>query len=242
MTSIIDFKLILASIVAEETLHESSWAAPKWGELLDKINQNILDDAFNQHPKVEKLLSSVGHLEIRSCKTLGRVKKKMTEQRGAENYFKCLTDFVAVRILCEVTEIPEKIDAIRAIILQNSGEIYVRGSSKDNPYGLCKNGNKYTDITQYVYIYLRKVGYPVEIQICHKFAARTFKLNAELRDNRRCGKVDLKSKGFYMLVKQYILTKANGQDPGSLEKINTICTEIHNGNVPQDLQQILDTL
>jgi hypothetical protein len=168
----------------------------------------------------------------------------MTEQLlGKENYFKVVSDFVAVRIHCNVNEIQQKIDRIREIVLANNGQMHVRGSSDERPYGFFMNTEKkYIDITQYVYVFLEKVGYPIEFQIGHEFASHTFTIDSALRDNPSCGKIDLWSQNFYTDVKHYILNKANGIEPESKIQIQAKVREIHQNHVPENLQIILNQI
>ena len=95
---------------------------------------------------------------------------------------------------------------------------------------------KFTDITQYLYVFIEKVGYPIEVQIGHEFASHTFKIDSALRDNPNCGKVDLWSKNFYGDVKNLILAKAN------INYMLAKAEKIHPNNVPEELQEILNKL
>lgn len=234
----------LSSTVKELTLHESKWNSEGWKKAWNGINQNVLNDAFDQHGVVRSIFSNIGEIAQRNCKSVARVEKKMTEQMsGRENFFKVVSDFVAVRVHCDVKEIQGKIDLIREIVLANGGQIHVRGSSSERPYGFfLAPDKKYTDITQYVYVFMEKIGYPVEFQIGHKFASHTFSIDSALRDNKECGKVDLWNKNFYSDVKKYILGKANDENPGSTEAIQAKAEDIHQGHVPEELQEILSEL
>ncbi len=238
------FRECLASTVKELTLHESKWNSEGWRKTWGGINQRVLNDAFDQHGLVRSIFSDIGEISQRNCKSVARVEKKMTEQvSGRENFFKVVSDFVAVRMHCDVNEIQGKIDRIREIVLSNGGQIHVRGSSAERPYGFfMAPDKKYTDITQYVYVFMERVGYPIEFQIGHKFASHTFTIDSALRDNKECGKVDLWNKNFYSDVKKYILDKSNGENPGSKEAIQAKAEDIHQGNVPEELQGMLSKL
>ena len=244
MNTVSNFKDCLIDVVNETTLNESNWRSESWKKPWGIINQDVLTDAFEKHDLIRSIFQEIGEIIPRNCKSISRVEKKMTEQpTGKENYFKVVSDLVAARVHCNINEIQTKIDRIREIVLANDGQIHIRGSSNERPYGFFMNSDKkYTDITQYIYIFLEKVGYPLEIQIGHEFASHTFTIDSALRDNPHCGKVDLWSKSFYGMVKKYILDKANDQDPGSKDEINAVCVEIHKGNVPSELQQILDKI
>jgi hypothetical protein len=244
MNTISSFKDCLVEVVNQTTLHESNWGSENWKQLWSKINQEVLTDAFQKHAIVRSIFSDLGEITPRNCKSLSRVEKKMTEQApGRENYFKVVSDFVAGRIHCNVNEIQAKIDRIREIVLANKGQMHVRGSSNERPYGFFMNAEKkYTDIIQFVYVFLDKVGYPIHFQIGHEFASHTFTIDSALRDNPSCGKVDLWNKNFYTDVKNYILNKANGIETGSLAQIQAKAEEIHQNNVPENLQVILNKL
>lgn len=234
----------LSGVIKELTLHESKWNSEVWKKAWNGINQNVLNDAFDQHGLVRSIFSGIGDISQRNCKSLARVEKKMTEQTpGRENFFKILSDFVAVRIDCNVDEIQGKIDRIRETVLANDGQIHVRGSSPERPYGFFMTPEKkYADITQYVYVFMERVGYPIEFQIGHKLASHTFTIDSAIRDNKECGKVDLWSKNFYMDAKKYILDKSNGESSFSKEEIQAKAEDIHQGKVPEELQEILNRL
>lgn len=242
MTSFVsDYKNSLAETVKQNTLDESNWRSEDWKNIWKGLSQDVLNDAFNQHSTVRAIFSDIGEITQRKCKSMARVEQKMTEQNvGRENFFKVVSDFVAVRIHCNISEMQKKIDLIREIILKEGGQFHVRGSSIERPYGFFMNTDKkYTDITQYVYVFMEKVGYPIEFQIGHKFAAHTFTIDSALRDNKECGLIDLWTKNFYSDVKKYILDKSNGENPGSKEEIQAKAEEIHSHNVPRELQEIL---
>lgn len=242
--TIYSFRAQLADTVAQNSLHESNWGSEKW-KIWENIpiTQDILDDAFEQHALISKTFPNIGLLVQRTCKSLPRVQKKITEQRvGKENYFKVLSDFVAIRIHCELSEIQEKIDQIRDKVLQRGGQLQIRGSSNERPYGFFWDEKKYQDITQYVYVFLKEVGYPIEFQIGHQFATHTFTIDSALRDNPKCGKVDLWTDSFYQDVKKYILDKANREELSSRQALQAKAEAIHKNKVPQDLQQILNEL
>ncbi len=245
VSSIDSFKSALADVVKNTTLNEKFWALESWKGLWENINQSILEDASKQHALVASIFSKLGNISARNCKSLARVQKKMTEQRaGRENYFKVISDFVAIRVHCEVSEIQSKIDHIREIVLGKNGVLHIRGSSEERQYGFFMDPERtYTDITQYVYVYLKEIGYPLEVQIGHEFASHTFTIDSELRDNPSCGKTDLWNGDFYGDVKSHILDKANGVSPKvSTEQIHEKALKMHENNVPKDLRSILSKI
>lgn len=226
-------------------LGESNWKSDMWKTIWPLITQYVLNDAYQQHLPIRKLFPEVV-INSRSCKLVARVLEKMKEQSpGRENNFKVVGDFVAGRIHCQLSEIQAKIDYLRKIVEGINGIIFIRGSSEQRPYGWFKNGDKYTDITQYVYIYLEQIGYPFEVQIGHKFAAHTFTIDSAIRDAKNHGQdvsqyVDLWTKDFYADVKKYLLEQANGQVPSiSKEQIQAKAKEIHPNGIPAELQEIL---
>lgn len=239
-----DFRTAVAATVRELGLNEANWKAEGWKNLWSQVDQEVLNDAFNQHGSIRLIFADLGQIDARNCKNIARVEKKMTEQpAGRENYFKVVSDFTAVRIPCGVTEIRTKIDRIKDIVLEQGGQMHIRGASGERPYGFCMSPKEeYLDITQYVYVFLDKVSFPIEFQIGHEFASHVFTIDSALRDNPSCGKIDLWSKNFYTDVKNYILNKANGIEAGSKEQIQAKAEEIHQNNVPENLQLILNKL
>ena len=122
-----NFRTAVAATVRELGLNEVNWKAEGWKNLWSQVNQEVLNDAFNQHGSIRLIFSGLGQIDARNCKNIVRVQKKMTEQpSGRENYFKVVSDFDAVRIPCDVTEIPEKIDRIKDIVLEQGGQMYIR--------------------------------------------------------------------------------------------------------------------
>jgi hypothetical protein len=238
------FRECVAATIGDLTLSESNWKSPGWQKLAEKVSQDDLNDAFNQHGIVRAIFADLGEITQRNCKSLVRVQKKLTEQApGRENFFKVVSDFVAVRVPCEVVEIPGKIDCLRRALLKNgnNGLMHVRGSSDERPYGFCfSSDKKFTDITQYVYVFLDKVGYPIEFQIGHPFAAHTFSIDSALRDDPTCGKIDLWKDNFYSDVKKRILDKANDEAAStSMPVLLAKADELHHGNIPKELSDIL---
>lgn len=242
--SISEYRGCLREVVKELTLHESKWGSEEWRQAWKGINQEVLNDAFAQHGIVCTLFADIGEITQRNCKSLARVEKKMAEQaQGRENFFKVVSDFVAVRVPCELSEIQEKIDRIREVVFANSGEIHIRGLSKALPHGFfIAPDKKYADITQCVYVFLEKVGYPIEFQIGHKFASYAFTIDSALRDNPECGSVDLWKNGFYFDVRKYILSRANGGVIESKDAIYAKAADLHPDGIPEDLSAILSTL
>lgn len=239
------FKSDLKQVVKTESLDSGNWKSESWLKLIHNVSQDILNDAFNQHDKLCDIFDDTTyvmgdeiHIVPRKCKKISRIHKKTEEitEKGGE-YFKVLSDFIAGRIHCEVREIPGMVDKIKSIVNDHNGTYYVKGSNEEHPYGWCKRDGKYTDITQYIYVYIEEIGYPIELQIGHEFASLTFTIDSALRDDKDCGMVDLWTDDFYGKVKSYLLMKAN------LKKdILTTVTKIHNGRIPPELGHLLNKM
>lgn len=240
------FKNSLKQTIQKNTLNASNWKADSWRLLIQYVNQDILNDAFAQHDKLKNMFGSIGTIVPRKCKQMSRIGQKTDEvrERGGE-YFKVLSDFIAGRNHCEITAIPDKIDKIREIVKNHNGTVYVRGESEERPYGFCMDKDKkFTDITQYAYVYVGEIGYPVELQIGHEFASYTFTNDSALRDNPECGAVDLWKDGYYNMVKTYLLNKANGVPivAGNKYDIWDRGFQLHNYKVPDEFKGILERL
>ena len=236
------FKEKLAQVVERTPLED--WGSENWNGLLDEINEEVLNDAFKQYAFVRRLFSNIGPLIERPCKTMARIEKKRPIEREKGKYFPVLCDFMSIRVNCKVSEIEEKIDRIKETVLHNGGKMYVRGTSDQLPYGFFMGRERvYTDITQYVYIFLPKVGYPVEFQIGHEFASYAFTVSSAIRDGVGAGKADLWRENFYEDVKRHILDQANGSRSSvTRETIEDKAYRIHEDNIPADLQGILNRI
>lgn len=238
-----NFKNELSNVIEELSLSESFWNSLKWKSLFPFINQEVLTDAFEKHDIIRSMFPKLDII-TRNCKSITRVEKKMTEQRlNRENYFKVVSDFIAVRVNCDVDQIREKIGYVKWITNLNGGDILIRGQSSNQPNGGFMN-SKFVDITQYVYVYLKEIGYVIEFQIGHEFASHTFAIDSALRDNPNCGKIDLWDDGLYDDVKTYLLNEANGDINNRDAKSNILikANDIHQNNIPDDLLNIFDKL
>ena len=264
-----EFKSYLRNIVINNGLHQDTWKGKEWKDLLynclhknndNEACQKILDDAYEQSERSSEIFSKLVNdheteMIIRSPKKASRIMEKTKEvsDRGRE-YFKVLCDFLAYRINCNITDIPSKIDVLRDIVSSNDGKIYVRGE-QNNDYGYCLEPidqnfpsgfteRLFVDITQYVYVYLPEIGYIIEFQIGHPFAALTFTIDSALRDNPNCYLVDLWNGGFYEMMKGALLKQANGFIMNGVEKYDLcrVAFEIHNNSVPEKLKNILTSI
>jgi len=78
MADLVDkYKLDLANLIKKNTLNESNWASEDWKMLGNQINQDIVDDAFNQHEKLMILFNNVSTIVQRPySKSIFRIKKR----------------------------------------------------------------------------------------------------------------------------------------------------------------------
>lgn len=241
------FKCDLSNIVEAISLNESNWSSEKWKSLFEVITEEVLIDAFEKHDLVKSTFPELKDMITRNCKSIKRVEKKKTEQYpNKENYFKVVADFLAVRINCDVNQIKDKIDYVKRIVMENEGVLHIRGSSENRPYGFFMDqallNQDFKDITQYVYVYIEKIGYVIEFQIGHEFASYTFSSDSALRDDKNCGQVDLWNKGFYGDVKTHILNKANNVEFNHEDKgmLFIKCSDVHDHtNIPNELVDII---
>ncbi len=249
---IASFKSAIAQTVSELGLDERKWGDEKWKSTWPLINQNVLDDAFNQQQVVRQIFPELS-INFRTCKTNTRIlQKEIPENPARPPYghgFKVVSDFVAGRVNCPVTEILSKVDYVQKKVLELGGALCIKGT-ETRPFEYFMKEGKYTDITQYVHAFLPQIGYPLELQIGHELAAHTFTVDSHLRDRRNHklsdDMVDLWNGDFYeKFARQYVLDKANGVIPTVTKKqVQDKAEEIHGGHekVPTDLQKILDTL
>lgn len=216
-------------------------ADPEWKALASQVTQEVLDDANNNAQAAAFIFSSVGPLEARTRKQQSRIDKKNLEvsNRGGE-FFKVVSDFIAFRVPCEVGEIEKVVAKVIEKTIQNNGTFWIKGSwvsTSDT------NAQTFTDIVQYVYTYIPQIGYVVELQIGHPFAAYTFKVDSAIRDNPACGLTDLWKDNVYGKVKQHLLDVAN-KTPifgGKYDAMDAVFTS-HGGKVPDELKSILDRM
>ncbi len=201
------FKGLLAVAAAErigQPQHQS------WKDALDHVNQGVLDEAFSKIPDLIKLVPAdiQPRLIPRRPKLFDRIVKKTSEigeRDGA--FFKAVSDFIAFRVNCQVPE-------IMSICQTLDRELTVKHGAFGVFKGRCVSDNgKLTDIVQYYYGYVPSIGHLVEFQVGHELAAYTFTVDSALRDNPKCGEVDLWTNGVYNMLKTRLLEKANSIPP-----------------------------
>ena len=241
-SSIEKFREKLGDFVIKNGLDCKTWGMDFWKKLSTDIDQKILDNAFDQHEKLEHIFPNLEIVQ-RKPKQMSRIGTKYNGiANGSREFFKTVCDFIAGRINCKVENIEDIIEYIENIVRQRDGSIYIRGFSTENPYGSYKQEDEYKDITQYIYVYIKEIGYIVELQIGHEFASCTFTIDSILRDSPDCGLVDLWKDDFYMTVKNFILDNANGRNVKLYQVYQILdkAFKIHETNVlPHALSEIL---
>lgn len=236
------YRMALAQAVHTTGLDSTRWGVETWKNLFPHLNQEVLNDA---HTTCQSLLplfqEAVGTVECRPCKQMSRVSQKMTEQPN----FRVVSDLMAVRVPCEVTQIADKVDKIRQVCQRLTSTFYVRGASEAQPHGSFKGADgKYVDIIQYAYAYLD--GYIMEFQVGERFAAETFQVDSQIRDLRNAGfassaPTDWWTEDFYSKVKAQILAKANGEvvTPESVQALRAKAFAVF---VPKTVQAQINSL
>jgi hypothetical protein len=219
-----------------------------WKNIAQSVSQEILDDAYSKTSNIISIFSSVkGILIPRGNKKQSRIVKKMIEVESRDGaFFKVVSDFTAFRIECEVPEIEDIINSIIDITLnEQQGTVWKKGNHR--------NGSRYVDITQYLYVYIPSIGYITEFQVGHKLSAYTFTNDSALRDDPKCGLDDIWKGGVYNTLKERILEDANRsiiekaeKKPykWELQKYNLYCLidDVYEHKPPKELSEILEQI
>lgn len=246
--SINHFRSIIKACVEESGLGPV-WYSEKSTHLVNIISQKNLDNAFESQKLIQEIFKSLGEISYRPTpKSYDRVKEKISQlPENNLNYFRVLSDFVACRLNCKVNDIQTNIEEIKKIVENHGGILQIKDANNDLPYGrfISKEG-QYLDITQFVYIFMKNVGYPIEIQIGHPFASHTFSLDSELRNNKTSSKIDLWTNNFYLDVRKVILDQSNRPSENFKDEKEELFRKaklIHPNEVlPKDLEKILNDL
>lgn len=221
--------------------------ADAWREIIPLVTQEVLDNATICLANVQFRLSVNGiNVNAREPKTLLRIAAKTKEVRVRDaQFFKVVSDFVAFRIHCSVTEILREITKLTAFISTAGGTMWFKGNftAMDKKDGTII----YTDIVQYVYAYAHDVcEHIMEFQIGSSFASYTFSVDSALRDDPNCGLVDMWTADTYNIVKDYLLNKANGMKnnfPHRTDAYECVFRLFPTGDdVPAELRKVLDEL
>lgn len=200
MNSVFAFK---AALIQPAMTLMSYPTHPLWQTLSQNVNQDILNDAYSQMLYTEHLFAELGEMTPRKVKYQERIVKKMQQVEGRDQqYSKVVSDFIAFRVNCKVTEIDDKIKTISNVVSKYYGSMWLKGNFRSG-------SGKYLDIVQYVYVYIPQVGYITEFQIGSSFASYTFYVDSRLRDDPEYKHPDLWTDKTYETVKHYILNQAN---------------------------------
>jgi len=187
----------------------------RWRTLYTEINQDVLDDAHAQTSKILTLFQYVANFVARSVpKKMDRVEMKIHSEY--DNYDKPylewtrpFSDFIAIRHVGDPNTFVKIIEEMRRIVKAYPDSVfYVRDSTETRPYGGLKTDNEFTDIVIFVRIYIPSYEYPIEVQLLHPFADKTFSRNSERRDNG-VTLPNLFNNKVYANVKGLILYKLN---------------------------------
>src|SRR5580704_13856582 len=130
--------------IATHHLHDMKYE--EWSKLTDLITPEVLADAHRKSSETERLFKGTAlKLISRSEKTKTRIdiKKKGSQP---DIHYKVNSDFSAFRIYVNnPLEIESVVEKIQYVARENKGFSFIRNSIKD--------GNRMTDIVQYVFVY-----------------------------------------------------------------------------------------
>lgn len=204
--------------------------APCWASLVSLITEEVLEDAHTSSNQYLDLFHSVGLKPTsRPMKRMARILVKASGTRP-DVPFKVNSDLCAFQFKTEtVVDISNIMKVIHDTVKKNNGMFFIRNSIQD------PITNDYTDIIQYAFVYIPKIGYIAEIQVGHPFVMYTFSRDSLLRDLRLAGQctkgiVDLWDNDFYDAVKQYILGKSSKTED-EIIKMWPGGTDVHMDNI-----------
>lgn len=190
-------------------------------------------------------------------KNCNRLLKKLADQEDnvkkgwTPRYFAAFNDLLAFSIpLTDLKKDLSKVVSHLTSTTNGAGGCVELRKDKNSEMQSIQDG-KYTDIVQFVYVYLPEIGI-VEFQLLHPFARYTFTRNSELRENPalKAEMPSLFTDKFYDLVKRFLLDDANGcfkDNPADrdirhqqiLDKAVELHQKFGNGEITQDLKDIL---
>lgn len=235
------FKAVVVVAAEKYGLDEKNWSQPSWKLTWKLIDQNVLDDAHTKMAQVREIFSSLGAIESRpKSKLLSRVERKQVDGKYPNNFFRPISDLLAIRLNCQLSEIENKIIKIFTIVSSRGGWCYVRGQNDEHPLGSYKEKGSYKKVEQYVYVFFKHIGYPIEIQLNHVFASYAFTVDTEKREKSHEVIYDT---DWGKTVKSYILAKANNLAIDKEKK--DIWRQVklaHPGGIPPALNDIIDRL
>ena len=181
---------------------------------------------------------------------------KNIERAGHVDHFKVVSDFMAGRVHCKVSEIEDTVNKFKKLAIENDGWCVVRGDGNDT-YGAHKKNGEFKDIVQYLFVYLPKMGHVTEIQVGHEFTSLTFTIDSFLRDNKDKISADQlpvkiwgdKNKGtnLYDTVKNYLLLQSQDPENSELLAKKKECQEVAQrlyaeSAIPEDVKNIINNL
>lgn len=236
---------------------------PCWFDVFHNVDQATLSHAHRQMNKFVDTCAQHGlSLTTRPEKQLSRIQEKHRAAQanlpraGFVDDFKVVSDFMAGRDYCNITDIQSHVDTFKKLANEQGGWCVVRGEGKDT-FGAHQKEGVLKDIVQYVFVFLPDMGHVTECQIGHQLAGVTFTIDSFLRDNK--GKIpesdlpiDLwgnKEAGtnLYGSVRDYLLLQANEPTSVDLAARKQECLDIAgrlytNGTIPSEVKEILDAL
>ena len=236
-----------------------------WSEVYANVDQAALKDAHQKMSAFSSICNDYGITIIpRNEKTKKRVDEKNDfanmpkniERAGHVDHFKVVSDFMAGRVHCKVTEIEDTVNKFKKLASENDGWCVVRGDGNDT-YGAHKKNGEFKNIVQYLFVYLPKMGHVTEIQIGHEFTGLTFTIDSFLRDNKDKFSADqlpvkiwgdiTKGTNLYDTVKNYLLLQSqdpeNPELPAKKKECQEVAQRLYAGSaIPEDVKKIINNL
>lgn len=211
--------------IVENCFSRDSINSTEYEKLSYMISQQTLDDA---HEKGTELCDSFnkkyGYMPIlRPTKKMERICVKRLKN-NSDTHFKVNSDFIALRIECDIPEFSNKI----------------RDVTNFFDMTFSRNNWENDDIVTFLFGYSKEYKYIVEIQILHPFASYVFTRDSYIRDNPKlcaygCKIVDLWNNNFYTNVKNTILKKR-------LKDELTQLYSLKNATVENELYEIIKNI
>lgn len=224
-----------------KTILPSKWEEADWSEAVALIDQSVLDNAHACSEKMvgaalkrvcsslkNNTLFSVKKASVGPPKQLSRVEEK--KQTKGLATFKVICDLMRARVETEVKSIHAHLNAWRLECSERGWKYHIRGGGycgshaelHEHPCHLV-----FKDIVQFVYLFLPKEGFFVELQIMEPVAAHTFHIDSLLRSwpTNLERPVDLWEDELYLKIRQHILALANGVPPAtSVKELKILAT------------------
>lgn len=192
----------------------------EWSELTDLITDEVLEDAFKQRYRFERVLNTQNHrlvnaVVMKPLKTFERIAIKRTT---ATSQFKVNSDFIAARMLVQnPAYIMDVYERLRYNINARGGQCILRNTI----IASVNSKPQVQDIVAYAFATIPESDYICEIQIGHPFAFVTFTIDSIIRDlkNKKICEEQLvcypnlwSEPSVYQTVKLMLLNQANWVD------------------------------